>query len=255
MENNDCKVIAILNEKGGVGKTTTTVTLGASLAMKGRKVLLIDLDPQCSLSMTFGIDDAEVSINDALTNPNANVTRIMVRDNLHLIPANIYLSSADMHLAGMMAREWVLSKFLQKFRNEYDYILLDCPPYLGVLTVNALVACDKLIVPVCAETLCIKGMRVLEETVKGVNEIKPTEISGVLVTKYDNRRSLNRNLKFALEHEYGDKVFKTVIRENTDIAKAPTFKKVIFEYNPDASGTEDYLKFTEEFIEKFEKHQ
>lgn len=247
----DCKVIAILNEKGGVGKTTTTASVGATLAQKGKKVLMVDLDPQCSLSMSFGIEDPETSINDALTKPGTKVQRLVVRDNLHIIPSDIYLSSADMFLAAQLEREKVLTKIIDKYRSQYDYILMDCPPYLGILTINALIACDHLIVPVCAETLCVKGMQVLEDLLGKISSIKKTEISGIVVTRYDSRRSLNVNLRRGLECTYGDKVFKTVIRENTDVAKAPTFKKTIFEYAPDSHGAEDYLALTDEIIKRY----
>lgn len=243
------RIIAIANHKGGVGKTTTTALLGYALAHKGKKVLLVDLDAQANLTEFFiEAEEVEVSIYDALTK-EAKLPVMPVDENLYLIPAELNLAVAEQELTARLARERALSMLLDPLKGEYDYILLDCPPSLGLLTTNALVAAEELFIPLTAEALPLKGLKKLEEVVIGVQRLlNPNlNLNGMIVTRYNNRK-LNKAVLDAITSNYGEIVFKTKIRENITIAETPVYGGDIFKIAPDCNGAKDYESLAEEVI-------
>ena len=245
------KIIAVANHKGGVGKTTSVANIGAALARRGKRTLLIDLDAQQNLTFFFLKDEEsiEVSVYDALTG-NAALPVLQVRENLYLTPSSIDLARAELDLSGRIAREFILQKLLQPIAKDYDFILLDCPPSLGVVTYNALVACTDLYITLTAEALPYKGLTMLEEVVeelKGLNS--GLSISGVFITRYNNR-SLNNMVVEQIRERYGSKVFSTKIRENIAVAEAPLEGLDIFAYAPESNGAKDYESLTEEILSR-----
>ncbi len=245
------KVIAIANHKGGVGKTTSVANIGAALARKGKRVLLIDLDAQQNLTFSFLRDEAETSVYDALRG-EAPLPIVHVKDNLDLTPSSIDLARAELDLSARIAREGILKGLLADIEESYDFILLDCPPSLGVITYNALVAADVLLITLTAEALPYKGLTMLEEVVaeikKSIN--KTLEIGGVFVTRYNNR-NLNSIVAEQIGQRYGSKVFRTKIRENIALAEAPLSGMDIFEYSPESNGAKDYQALTEEILSRW----
>lgn len=245
------KVIAIANHKGGVGKTTSVANIGAALARKGKRVLLIDLDAQQNLTFSFLRDEAETSVYDALRGETP-LPIVHVKDNLDLAPSSIDLARAELDLSARIAREGILKGLLADIEESYDFILLDCPPSLGVITYNALVAADVLLITLTAEALPYKGLTMLEEVVaeikKSIN--KTLEIGGVFVTRYNNR-NLNSIVAEQIGQRYGSKVFRTKIRENIALAEAPLSGMDIFEYSPESNGAKDYQALTEEILSRW----
>lgn len=245
------KVIAIANHKGGVGKTTSVANIGAALARKGKRVLLIDLDAQQNLTFSFLRDEAETSVYDALRGETP-LPIVHVKDNLDLTPSSIDLARAELDLSARIAREGILKGLLADIEESYDFILLDCPPSLGVITYNALVAADVLLITLTAEALPYKGLTMLEEVVaeikKSIN--KTLEIGGVFVTRYNNR-NLNSIVAEQIGQRYGSKVFRTKIRENIALAEAPLSGMDIFEYSPESNGAKDYQALTEEILSRW----
>jgi chromosome partitioning protein len=249
----DTKIITIANWKGGVGKSSSAASIGAALAMKDRRVLLIDLDAQQNLSFMMGHnEDPDVSIYDALVK-DAPLPIVKIKENLDLVPASVELARAEIDLATKIAREGILKSLLENCIGKYNYILLDCPPLLGIVTTNALVASDKLYMPLTAEALPVKGLTMLDDVVSEVKKRinHKLELGGVFFTRYNNRK-LNREEVSMIEQRYGDKVFKTKIRENIAIAEMPLTGESIFEYAPKSNGAVDYMTLTEEIIAREE---
>lgn len=243
------KIITILNHKGGVGKSCSTACIGSALAIKGKNVLLIDLDAQQNLSfMMAHNEDPEISIYDALVK-NAPLPIVKINENIDLVPASIELARAEIDLASKMAREGILRSLLDDYISKYDYILIDCPPLLGIVTTNALVASDRLYIPLMAETLPMKGLAMLEDVYTEVKKrVNPKlELGGVFFTRY-NHRKLNREVANMIEQHYGNRVFKTKIRENISLAEMPLAGQSIFDYAPKSNGALDYMALTEEII-------
>ncbi len=240
-------IIAIANHKGGVGKTTSTQNIGVALSQLGNKVLLIDLDPQANLSDAFGFEDVEVSIYDALTE-KAKAPIVQIRENLDLCPANLDLSVAEVELSGITGREYVLKDIVDTIKKEYDYILIDCPPSLGLLTINALTASTEVYIPLDAQYFSMKGldklMYIINQIKKRLN--KDVQVAGVFLTQFDNRVIVNRNVAEMIENYFPNKVFKTRIRKNIALVEAPIEDKDIFEYAPSSNGAVDYMKLTKE---------
>lgn len=245
--------IAIGNQKGGVGKTTSTACIGAALALRGKRVLLIDLDAQQNLTFTLTQnEDPETSIYDTLVKDQP-LPIISIRENLDLVPASLDLARAEIDMATMMAREGILKSYLDEQKEKYDYILMDCSPSLGIVTTNALVAADKLYIPLTTEALPLKGLTMLDDIVREVKRrVNPTlELGGVFFTRFNNRK-LNKEVISMVEKRYGEKVFQTKIRENIAIAEMPLSGQTIFEYDPKSKGAADYKTLTDEIISREE---
>lgn len=249
------RTIAIVNQKGGVGKTTTTANLAAGLAQCGKKVLTVDIDAQANLSAHYGY-----SADSATSGPSMyDVLRggakiqdcaIEVEDNLFLAPASLLLSAADLELGGMIGRELLLRKALEPVSEMYDYILVDCPPSLGLLSLNGLVSASRVIVPVQSEFLALHGVRQLLDTIDQVRSAyNPSlRIGGVLLCLHDARRRLSKTVAETVKEYFGDLVFKTIIRTNVALAEAPAKGVSIFRYDPRSSGAEDYRNLAEEVL-------
>lgn len=247
------KVITIANHKGGVGKTTSTASLGVALAILGKRVLLIDLDAQQNLSFTLTQnEDPETSVYDSLVK-DAPLPIVNVRENVDLVPASLELARAEIDMATKIAREGILKSLLEDKFNDYDYVLIDCPPSLGIVTTNALVASDELYIPLTAEALPLKGLTMLDDVVKEVRKrVNPKlELGAVFFTRYNNRK-LNKEVVSMIESRYGDKVLNTKIRENISLAEMPLSGQSIFEYDPKSNGATDYMALAEEVLKREE---
>lgn len=248
-----CITIAISNQKGGVGKTSSTACIGAALALQGKRILLVDLDAQQNLTFTLTQnEDPETSIYDALVKDKP-LPIVPIRKNLDLVPASLDLARAEIDMATMMAREGILKSHLDGQKEKYDYILMDCSPSLGIVTTNALVAADKLYIPLTAEALPLKGLTMLDDIVSEVKRrVNPKlELGGVFFTRFNNRK-LNKEVMNMVKNRYGDKVFQTKIRENIAIAEIPLSGQTLFEYDPKSNGAADYKTLTEEIISREE---
>ena len=242
-------VIAVANHKGGVGKTTSTQNIGAALAKLGKKTLLLDLDPQGNLSDAFGYDNVEESIYDALTG-KADVPIIKLSDHLDLIPSNLDLSVAEVELSGRTGREYTLKDVIDEVVKQYDYVLIDCPPSLGLLTINALTACHEVYIPLDSHYFSMKG---LDKLMFIINQIKKRlntsiRISGVFMTRYDPRVVVNKNIAAMVEEGFPDTLFKTKIRNNVALVEAPIENQDIFSYAPKSNGAKDYTALTAEIV-------
>ncbi len=234
--------IALVNQKGGVGKTTTAVNLSAALARLNRRVLLVDLDPQSNATISLGIaPHAQKNTSYSLLT-GAPPEPLALTPDFHLIPSNIELAGAEMELSGSIGRENVLRDALAGIAG-YDFVLLDCPPSLGLLSINALVYVNEVMIPLQCEFLALHGISLLIRTVELVKKrLNPAiEITGVIPCMYDARKSLGRETVSEIAHYFKDKVFQTRIRANVRLAEAPSHGKSIFDYAPDSNGAEDYL--------------
>lgn len=243
------KVISIANHKGGVGKTTSTASIGCGLALRGKRVLLIDLDAQQNLSFTLTQnEEPDLSVYDALVKDVA-LPVVKVKDNVNLVPASLELARAEIDMATKIAREGILRSLLEEHLEKYDYVLIDCPPSLGIVTTNALVASDELYIPLTAEALPLKGLTMLDDVVSEVRKrVNPKlELGAVFFTRYNNRK-LNKEVVRMIQDRYGDKVFKTKIRENIALAEMPLSGQSIFEYDVKSNGAKDYLSLVDEII-------
>lgn len=253
MTNNmNAKVIAIANHKGGVGKTTSVASLGDALALMGKKVLLIDLDAQQNLSYSLsGNEDPEISVYDALVR-DQELPVIHVRKNVDLVPASLELARAEIDMATMIAREGILKSLLDDKLTKYDFVIIDCPPSLGIVTTNALVAADEIFIPLTAEALPMKGLAMLDDVVYEIKRrVNPKlEIGGVFFTRFNNRK-LNKEVVSLIENRYGKKVFSTKIRENISLAEMPMSGDSIFSYDPKSNGAIDYMSLAKEVIKRY----
>lgn len=245
------KVIALSNHKGGVGKTTSTVNIGAGLANKGKRVLLIDMDPQANLTQCFGIQDPEYTIYGSLVG-DYELKPYEVKEKLHVVPSTLDLAGAEVELASKIARESILKKLVEKVKDNYDYIFLDCAPSLGLITINAFAASDEIYIPLQAQYLALHGLDKLFDIVDLVREnINPNlHISGVFTTQFDNRKVLNRDINDLVKDHFKEKVFNTVIRDNVTLAEAPSHWQDIFSYNPKSYGALDYDSLVEEILQR-----
>ncbi len=248
------RVIAICNQKGGVGKTTTSVNLGAYLAVAGRRVLLIDFDPQANASSALGHDRAadNGSIYHGITGEKSyeELRRATVIANYHFIPGASHLAGALIELVDEPEREYFLRKFINRLRHEYDYILIDLPPSLSLLTVNGLVAADEVIIPVQTEYYSLEGLGQLLETVELIknNLDHPICVAGALVTMYDRRERLSRDTVKSLRDHFPHHVFEIEIPRSVALAEAPSFAKPILLYRPDTKGADAYRRLADEVI-------
>lgn len=243
------KIIAIANHKGGVGKTTSVVNIGARLANIGKKVLLIDLDPQASLSQSLGITDPETTIYDSIRGEHP-LQPLNIYENLELVPSTLDLSGAEIELSSQMGREYILKELIQDIKTDYDYIFIDSPPSLGLLTVNALTSADEVYIPLQAQFLAMRGLTKLSEVIAKIQKSlnKKLVIGGVFITQFDKRKILNRDVVNTINKHFNNKVLKTIIRDNVALAEAPTQGLDIFRYNPKCYGAEDYISLCEEIV-------
>lgn len=250
------KVLAIINQKGGVGKSTTAINLAAALGERGKQVLLIDLDPQGNSTSGLGIEKSQVNacIYDVLLDevPIQEVIIPDVCEGLDLVPATINLAGAEVELVSIMARENRLKDSVGTLRGKYDFILIDCPPSLGLLTVNALVAADKLLIPIQCEFYALEGVTKLLDSMKRVKTVlNPSlDIYGVLLTMYDGRTTLARQVVREVRDYFGKAVFETLIPRTVKLSEAPSFGQPITEYDPDGKGAQAYIGLAEEVIER-----
>ncbi len=242
--------ISIANQKGGVGKSTTAINLSAALALKGKNVLLVDMDPQGATTIGLGLREAKPTIYDVIIDEveiEEAITQTLV-DGLHLIPSNIALSGAEIELSSQIGREYILRNKLSKLKRNYDYIIIDTPPSLGVLTMNSLVASDEVIIPIQAEYYALEGIALLLKAIRLVRDRLgiPLEIKGFLITMFDKRTNLSKEVRDEVKRTFGEKVFKTMIPRNVKLAEAPSYGKPIFLYAPDSKGAKAYMKLAEE---------
>ena len=251
------RVIAFTNQKGGVGKTTTCVNMSTYMALMGKKVLLIDIDPQGNATSGLGQDKAGnvKSIYDVISG-NVDVVDAVKKteiQGLDIIPANIDLAGVEVELVYMKERESVIKKIINKVKNSYDYITIDCPPSLGLLTVNALTASDGVIIPIQCEFFALEGLSQLMNTIRlvkktGLNQALTVE--GVVLTMRDSRSNLGRQVAEEIGKFFGSSVFNTTIPRNVSLAEAPSYVMPIYLYDRSCSGSVAYLKLTEEYFEK-----
>lgn len=243
--------IALINQKGGVGKTTSTINLGAGLAMLGKSVLLVDLDPQAHLTYGLGIQahELEATVYEVLRGNVPAQEAVVKRDGLEVLPSSLSLSAAEVELSGMAGREFLLKEALANLP-PYDFVLLDCPPSLGLLTLNALTAAQEVFIPLQTEFLALQGMSKLIETVNVVKKrLNPDlTISGIIGTQFDARKNLNREVVEKIREYFADKLFETLIHDNVALAEAPSYGQTIFEYRPDCRGAQDYLALSQEAV-------
>lgn len=249
------KTFAIVNQKGGVGKTTTSVNLAAGLAQLGQRVLGVDLDAQANLSAHLGYradeDNNAGSMYDVLRHGSKIEDVIVTIDeNLYLAPSSLLLSAADLDLGGVIGRELLLRQALAPVADQFDFIIIDCPPSLGLLSLNGLVAASKVIVPVQSEFLALHGVRQLLDTIDQVRSAynPHLKIGGVLLCLHDSRRRLSKTVADTVREYFGDLVFTTVIRTNVALAEAPAGGTSIFKYDPKSAGAEDYRNLAEEVL-------
>lgn len=251
------KIIAVANQKGGVGKTTTAITLSTILANKNKKVMLIDADPQGNATSGVGIEkEVEKSVYELLVEETP-IEEILLQSNiknLKVCPSNINLAGAEVELVSMMSREQRLKEKLEEVEKEFDYIIIDCPPSLGLITLNAFTAADSVLIPIQCEYYALEGLGQLINTVNLVKKHlnKTLEVEGALLTMYDARTNLSNQVVKEVKNYFGDKVYKTVIPRNIKISEAPSYGMPINIYDARSKGAKSYEKFVKEFLKNNE---
>lgn len=248
--NSSTKIIAFSNHKGGVGKTTTTASIGSILAKYGYKVLIVDLDAQANLTSSITNTTDYQSIYEILVN-NEMPRPLSVKENLDLIPSSQELALADLQLASVISREFILSRALSSVKDQYDFILMDCPPSLGLLTLNACSFANEIVIPLVAEVLPFKGLTMINEFIKNIHDLlnPSAHITGVLLTRWE-KTNLTSGIEQQLRSSWGNLIFDVKIRKNITIAEAPLESSNIVEYAPNSHGAQDYIVFTSELLSR-----
>ncbi len=258
-------IFAVSNQKGGVGKTTTVLNIGVFLANKGKNVLLVDIDPQANLTSGLGVrkqgeDDEDFkSVYDVLINNEdpENVILSTRIKNLDILPSSIELAGAEVEMVNTMSREAVLKKALDKIKDNYDYIVIDCPPSLGLLTINGQVAATHILIPVQAEYYALEGLGQLMNTIKLVkrNLNSKLDIGGVMLTMFDSRTNLSKDIAAELKNFFGEKLFDTIVPRNIKLSEAPSHGLSIQEYEPGSTGALAYSRLTDEILKRFKSEK
>lgn len=254
------RIISLTNNKGGTGKTTSTLNIGTGLARAKKKVLLIDLDPQANLTISIGIDPMEYldkSINQILTN-KIDINEAIIKNckGVDLIPSNMDVNGTEFMLNNALAREHILKNQLANIKEHYDYILIDTPPSLNLLTINSLTACNEVFIPIEAEYLALQGTKQLIDTINNIKQsnLNPDLIvSGVFITKYDKRKNLNKEVYEIIKQTFKDAMFNTLINTNVALAEAPSYHLDIFSYDASSSGANDYEELVKEIVKQERK--
>lgn len=255
------KIIAIYNNKGGVAKSTSSSNIGAALTVMNKKVLLVDCDPQANLTVSVGVDDETLDktiytlmkdINTVTKELVNEVTIKTVYDNFYILPSDITLSDAEISLSNAISRETILKRIINLVKSDYDYIIIDCPPSLGLLSLNALCAADSLIIPVSPDYFSLKGIKHLLSTYEVVksNINKKLDILGILIAKYNGRKNLSKDIRKALTETFGNRVFNTVIRVDSQIEYAQDNQIPAVFYNKKCRACDDYTNLTNEILRK-----
>lgn len=244
-------IISLLNHKGGVGKTTSAINIGAGLVEMGKKVLLVDLDPQANLTLSLGIPRQKATIYENIKG-EAELAPYTVKPGMDVITSSLDLSGAEMEMINEAGREYILRELFEPVTEQYDFVIIDCPPSLGLLTLNALTCSRLVFIPLQTEFLALQGLAKIKQVIDKVRFRlnKDLEIGGVIPTMYDARKVLNRDVVDTILKFFGEKVFKTYIRDTVALAEAPAQRQDIFSYSPRSAGAEDYLNLSREILER-----
>jgi len=245
------KTISIINQKGGVGKTTTAINLGAALALSGMKVLLIDLDPQCNLTFSLGVSKtSDKSIVEVLIG-KVSISEAIVKtdDNLYILPGKVSIATVEKEFPEGVPTGDILKTYLSELE-DFDYIFLDCPPSLGFLSVNALIAANEVIIPLIPEVLPFEGLAQLKQTIDLIKKFSNPDlkIAGIIATRFDSRKNLYKTVLEQIKINFPELLFETVIRENVSLSETPAANKSIFAYRVESNGAEDYLNLCKEYL-------
>ena len=248
------KIISVSNQKGGVGKTTTALSLSAALGVLEKNVLLIDMDPQANASSGLGIDSNEINLSSYdLIIGKSDPKNLIIKSgspNLDIVPAKIDLVGLEIEIVNESNREYLLKNSLDKIKNNYDFVIIDCPPSLGLITLNALTCSNSVIIPIQCEYFALEGLGKLLNTIKGVQKVHNSTLSleGILLTMFDSRLRLSNQVKDDVKKHFGDVVFNTIIPRNVSLGEAPSYGESILVYNATSKGSKSYLKFAQEII-------
>ena len=249
--------IALINQKGGVGKTTSSINIGAALAKQSKRVLLVDLDPQAHLTYGMGIKshELECTIYDFMKGRKSLKQVSVEKFGMCIIPSSLDLSGAEIEFSSVPGREFLLKEALEKHIKDFDYLIVDCPPSLGLLTLNALTTASEIFIPLQTEFFALHGLKHLIDTVDIVKKRlnKSLRITGIIGTRFDSRKTLNRQVIETIEKQFKANLFKTLIRDNISLAEAPSFGQTIFNYKNSSNGAIDYLNLSKEIIEREQK--